>query len=85
MDSLHENTAFNDEAKFLLVRNAVMEHLKLAQFAIYGGAKTYRDLSSAIMDFWSDRCAFQAAANILRSSRYNSLGLLRDYTTQQVT
>ena len=30
-------------------------------------------LFDAIMDFWSGRCAFQAAANSLSNSRYNVL------------
>ena len=72
-DRLYEKAAFNDEAKFGLLRNAVMEHLELAQFAIYRGAKTYKALFYAIMDFWSGRCVFQAAANSLSNSRYNAL------------
>ena len=71
-DRLYEKAGFNDEAKFGLLRNAVMEHLELAQFAIYRGAKTYKALFDAIMDFWSGRCAFQAAANSLSNSRYNA-------------
>ena len=72
-DRLDEKAGFNDEAKLGLLRNAVMEHLELAQFAIYRGAKTYKDLFDAIMDFWYGRCAFQAAANSFSNSRYNVL------------
>lgn len=55
---LHGKAGFNDEAKFELLRNAVMEHLELAQVAIYRRAKTSKDLFRAIMDFWSGFCAF---------------------------
>ena len=71
-DRLYEKAGFNDDAKFGLLLNAVMEHLELAQFAIYRSAKTYEALFDAIMDFWSGRCAFQAAANSLINSRYNT-------------
>ena len=50
-ERLYEKAGFNDEAKFGLLRNVVMEHLELAQFVIYRGAKTYNDLFDAIMDF----------------------------------
>ena len=70
---LYEKTGFNYEAKLGLLRNAVMEYLALVQFALHGGAKTYKDLFDATMDFWSSRCAFQAAANFLSNSRYNAL------------
>ena len=43
-DRLYEKAGFNDEARFGLLRNAVVEHLELAQFAIYRGAKTYKAL-----------------------------------------
>ena len=76
-DRLYEKAGFNDEAKFGLLRNAVMENLELAQFAIYRGAKTYKDLFDAIIDFWSSRCAFQAAANSLSNLRYNVLESLQ--------
>ena len=33
--SLYEKAEFNDEVKFGLLRNAVMEHLDLSQFSIY--------------------------------------------------
>ena len=71
-DCLYEKARFNDEAKFGLLRNAVMEHLEVAQFAIYWGAKTYKALLDAILNFWSGRCAFQAAANSLSNSRYKT-------------
>ena len=70
---LYEKAAFNDKSKFGVLRNAVMEHLELAQFSIYRSAKTYKDLFDAIMDFSSGLCAFQAAANSLSNSRYNAL------------
>ena len=72
-DSLYERVGFIDEAKFGLLRNAVMVYLELAQFALYRGAKTYKALLYAIMDFWSGHCAFQAAAKSLSNSRYKWL------------
>ena len=72
-DSLYKKARFNDVAKFGLLRNAMMEHLELAQFAIYRGAKTYKDSFDAIMDFWSGCCAVQAAANSWSNSLYNEL------------
>ena len=72
-DRLYEKEEFKDESQSGLLRNAVMEHLELAQFAIYRGAKNYMDLFDAIIDFWSGHCAFQAAANSLSNSRYNAL------------
>ena len=46
-DRLYEKAGFNEEARLGLLRNAVMEHLELAQVAIYRGAETYRDLFDA--------------------------------------
>ena len=57
-DRLYEKAGFNDVSKFGFLRKAVMEHRELAQFAIFRGAKTYKDLFNAIMDFWSGCCAF---------------------------
>ena len=42
------------------------------ELGVYRGAKTYKALFEAIMDFWSSRRAFQAAANALSNSRYNA-------------
>lgn len=68
LDRLYEKAGFNDEAKFGLLRNAVMEHLELAHFAIYRGAKKYKALLDTIIDFWSGRSSFKAAANSLSNS-----------------
>ena len=72
-DRLYVRAGLNDEAMFGLLPNAVMEHIELAQFAIYGGAKTYKGLFDAMMDLWYGRCAFKAAATSLSNSRYNAL------------
>lgn len=70
LQSLYEKTGFNDEAKFGLLRNSVMEQLKLAQFAIFRDYKTHKTLFDAIMDVWSSRSTFQVAAMSFSSSGY---------------
>ena len=62
MDRLYEKANFNEEAKFGLLRSAVMEHLDLAQFAIYRGSTSFRDLKKSIKDFWNGRMAFHSSA-----------------------
>ena len=62
MDRLYEKANFNEEAKFGLLRSAVMEHLDLAQFAIYRGSTSYGDLKNSIKDFWNGRMAFHSSA-----------------------
>ena len=72
LDRLYEKAGFNDEAKFGILCNAVIEHLELAQFAICSFAKTYKALFDMIMSFWFSHCAFQAAAGSLRNSSYHA-------------
>ena len=61
LDRLYVKLNFNEEAKFGLLRSAVMEHLDLAQFAIYRGSKIYGDLKKSIKDFWNGRMAFHSS------------------------
>lgn len=41
MSRLFDKANFNDEAKFGLLRSAMVQHLDLAQFAIYRDAKKH--------------------------------------------
>ena len=62
MERLFDEAGFNDAAKFGMLRSAVMDHLYLAQFAIYRGANSYDDLERAVKDFWVGLQAFQSSA-----------------------
>lgn len=48
----------------------MIDHVELAQFVFYRGAKIYKTLFNAIIDFWSGRGDFEVAANFFSSSRY---------------
>ena len=67
MDKLYSKAGFNDEAKYGLLRNAVMEHLDVAQFAIYRSRKTYEGLKITVKDFSPGRDAFKAAKSAAQS------------------
>ena len=61
MDGLYENANFNEEAKFCRLRSAVIEHLDLAQFAIYRRSRSNGDFKKSIKDFWNGRMAFHSS------------------------
>ena len=50
LDRLYERAGFNDAAKFGVLRNAVVRHPDLAQFAAYRGALKYDALHTAVQD-----------------------------------
>lgn len=55
---IYRNGGFNDEEKFVLIRNAFMKPLELAKTPICEGAQTCTDLFRAIVDFCSSCCVF---------------------------
>ena len=61
MDRTFNKAGFNDKEKFSLLRNAVMEHLDIAQFAMYRSPTVYSELKKAVTDFAACRNAFRAA------------------------
>lgn len=61
MEKLYEKAGFNEEAKYGLLRNAVMGHLEVAQFAILRSPTTYDELKKTVKDFAVGRDAFRAA------------------------
>lgn len=48
MKTIFENAGFKNEAKFGLLRNVVMEHVDVAQFAMYPSRTTFEDLTKTI-------------------------------------
>ena len=72
MDKLYSKAGFNDEAKYGLFCNAVIEHLDAAQVAIYRSQKTYEELKIIVQDFSAGRDAFKAARSSARSGELPS-------------
>ena len=68
MDRRFEKASFNPEAKFGLIRSAVMEHVDVSQFVSYGSPTTYEGLKVAVKDFATGRKAFLAARDAKQSS-----------------
>ena len=70
MDRCFDKAAFNAEAKFGLLRNAVMAHADVAQFVyercniLYRSPGTYDELRKAIKDFDGGRKAFVAVQSL---------------------
>lgn len=64
LDRPNGKEGFYEEAKFGLIRNAVMLPLELAQWAVYSELKTYKNLYCASMNVSYGFCAFQAAATL---------------------
>ena len=60
-DELYNKAGFNDEAKFGMLRSAVMRIPDLAAFAVYRSAKDYEELKTVIRDFESGLRAFRSA------------------------
>ena len=58
LDRLYERAGFNDAAKFGVLRNAVVRHPDLAQFAAYRGALTYDALHTAVQDYATGKVTF---------------------------
>ena len=58
LDRLYERAGFNDAAKFGVLRNAVVRHPDLAQFAAYRGALTYDALHTAVQDYATSKVTF---------------------------
>ena len=67
MDPRFEKASFNTEAKFGLLRSAVMEHVDVSQFVLYKSPTTYEGLKKAVKDFVTGRKAFLAARNAKQS------------------
>ena len=61
IDRRFDKAAFNAEAKFGLLRNAVMEHREVSQFVLYRAPTSYVELKKAVKDFVAGRKAFLAA------------------------
>ena len=61
MKKLYRRAGFNNEAKYGLLRNAVMEPLDVAQVAIYRSPTTYEELRKTVKDFSAGRDAFKEA------------------------
>lgn len=55
MEKLHSKTDFNEKSKYGLVRDAVMEHLDIAKFAIYRPPWTYEDLKRTVQNIAASR------------------------------
>ena len=68
IDKLYKKAGFNDEAKYGLLRNAVVAHLDVAQFAIYRSPTTYEELMKTVKDFADGRDAFKAAKSSAQSA-----------------
>ena len=67
MDCRFEKASFNTEAKFGLLRSAVMEHVDVSQFVLYRSPTTYEGLKKADKDFVAGRKAFLAARDAKQS------------------
>lgn len=67
MDRCFEKAGFNNEAKFGLLRKAVMGHGALAQFAVYRGSTTYHELKKTVKDFVAGKKAFHSAQEDVQS------------------
>lgn len=67
MDMLYSKFGFNGTAKYGLLRNAVLEHLDFAQFAIYGSSSTYEELKRTVKVFVAGCDSFKAARSASRS------------------
>ena len=61
MEKLYRIAGFNNEAKYGLLRNAVMVHLDVAPFAIYRSPTAYEKLMKTVKYFSAGRGAFKAA------------------------
>lgn len=51
LDKLYSRVGFKDEAMYELLRNAVLDHLSIAQFVVYRTPLTYEELKRATKDF----------------------------------
>ena len=67
MDRRFERASFNVEAKFGLLRSAVMEHVDVSQFVLYRSPTTYEGLKKAVKDFVTGRKAYLAARDAKQS------------------
>ena len=65
LENFHERSGFNDAAKFGVLRNAVVSHSELAQFAAFRGALTYVSLHTALKDYATSKTTF---GQVIRSS-----------------
>ena len=67
IDRRFEKASFHVEAKFGLLRSAVMEHIDVSQFVLYRSPTTYEGLKKAVKDFVTGRKAFLAARDAKQS------------------
>ena len=63
MDSLFQKAGFDDNAKFGLMRRAVMEHAEIAQYVMFRNPRTYSSLKESIDSFSSARETFCIGRN----------------------